>query len=68
MTPVAIISEGVPVLHLSAEVWASLIAVPILSTAVANILYFKILVLALERSAKFRWFAVEDQSFLNNLL
>jgi phosphate/sulfate permease len=68
MTPVAIISEGVPVLHLSAKVWASLIAVPILSTAMANILYFKILVLTLERSAKFRWFAVEDQSFLNNLL
>jgi hypothetical protein len=68
MTPVAIISEGVPVLHLSAEVWPSFIAVAILSTAVANILYFKILVLTLEQSAKFRWFAVEDQSFLNNLL
>ena len=46
MIPVAIISEGAPVLSLSTEVWASLIAVAILSTAVAYLLYFKILALA----------------------
>lgn len=43
MIPVAFISEGAPVLSLSAEVWAALIAVAILSTAVAYLLYFKIL-------------------------
>ncbi len=43
MIPVAVLSEGVPVLTLSTEVWASLIAVAILSTAVAYLLYFKIL-------------------------
>jgi drug/metabolite transporter (DMT)-like permease len=43
MIPVALISEGAPVLALSAEVWASLFAVAILSTAVAYLLYFKIL-------------------------
>jgi drug/metabolite transporter (DMT)-like permease len=43
MIPVAFISEGVPVLSLSTEVWASLIAVAILSTAVAYLFYFKIL-------------------------
>ena len=46
MFPVAVISEGVPVLTLSAEVWASLIAVAFLSTAVAYLLYFTILVRA----------------------
>ena len=43
MIPVALFTEGMPVLSLSAEVWASLIAVAILSTAVAYLLYFKIL-------------------------
>ena len=43
MIPVAFISEGAPVLSLSTEVWTSLIAVAILSTAVAYLLYFKIL-------------------------
>ena len=43
MIPVAFISEGAPVLSLSTEVWASLIAVAILSTAVAYLFYFKIL-------------------------
>jgi drug/metabolite transporter (DMT)-like permease len=43
MIPVAFISEGVPVLSLSTEVWASLVAVAILSTAVAYLFYFKIL-------------------------
>ena len=43
MIPVAILSEGAPVLTLSIEVWSSLIAVAILSTAVAYLLYFKIL-------------------------
>jgi drug/metabolite transporter (DMT)-like permease len=43
MIPVAFISEGVPAVSLSAEVWASLIAVAILSTAVAYLFYFKIL-------------------------
>ena len=43
MIPVALFTEGIPVLALSAEVWASLIAVAILSTAVAYLLYFRIL-------------------------
>ena len=43
MIPVVLISEGVPVLSLSTEVWSSLIGVAILSTAVAYLLYFKIL-------------------------
>ena len=43
MIPVAVLSEGVPVLTLSTEIWASLIALAILSTAVAYLLYFKIL-------------------------
>lgn len=46
MIPVAILTEGMPVLALSIEVWASLIAVAILSTAVAYVLYFKILIRA----------------------
>ena len=46
MIPVAIFSEGMPVLTLSTQVWASLIAVAILSTAVAYFLYFRILVRA----------------------
>ena len=43
MIPIAIFSEGVPVLILSTTVWSSLIAVAVLSTAVAYLLYFKIL-------------------------
>ena len=43
MIPVALFTQGVPVLTLSTEVWASLLAVALLSTAVAYLLYFKIL-------------------------
>lgn len=43
MIPVAVFAEGVPTVSLSTEVWASLIAVAILSTAIAYLLYFKIL-------------------------
>jgi len=43
MIPVAVFSEGVPDLRLSVGVWSSLIALAILSTAVAYLLYFKIL-------------------------
>ena len=43
MIPAVLISEGAPVLSLSIEVWSSLIAVAILSTAVAYLLYFNIL-------------------------
>ena len=43
MIPVALFTEGMPILTLSAEVWASLLAVALLSTAVAYLLYFKIL-------------------------
>ncbi len=46
MIPVAIFSDGMPVMTLSTGVWASLLAVAILSTAVAYLLYFKILVRA----------------------
>ena len=46
MVPVVILTEGVPVMNLSTEVWASLFSVAILSTAVAYILYFKILMRA----------------------
>lgn len=46
MIPVAMFSEGVPVFTLSMEVWASLLAVALLSTAVAYLLYFEILVRA----------------------
>ena len=46
MVPVAIITEGIPVLTLSTGVWASLMAVAIFSTAIAYLLYFKILALA----------------------
>lgn len=46
MIPVAVFSEGVPAFALSVEVWASLLAVAILSTAVAYLLYFEILVRA----------------------
>ena len=43
MIPIAILSDGLPVFNLSGGVWASLIAVAILSTAVAYLLYFAIL-------------------------
>lgn len=46
MIPVAMFSEGMPVFTLSMEVWASLLAVALLSTAVAYLLYFEILVRA----------------------
>ncbi len=43
MIPVAFLVEGVPVFNLSVHVWASLLAVALLSTAVAYLLYFEIL-------------------------
>lgn len=43
MIPVAIWSDGLPSLSLSVGVWASLLAVAIMSTAVAYLLYFAIL-------------------------
>ena len=46
MIPVAVVSDGMPVMSLAAEVWASLIAVAIFSTAFAYLLYFRILVRA----------------------
>ena len=46
MIPVALFTEGMPVMALSTEVWASLLAVALLSTAVAYLLYFNILVRA----------------------
>lgn len=46
MIPVAILSDGIPTFALSAEVWASLLAVAIFSTAVAYLLYFNILIRA----------------------
>ena len=46
MIPVALFTEGMPSLSLSKGVWAALITVAILSTAVAYLLYFQILVRA----------------------
>ena len=46
MIPVAIFTEGMPVMAMSSEVWASLLAIAILSTAVAYLVYFRILVRA----------------------
>ncbi|MEH6632470.1 MAG: DMT family transporter [Halopseudomonas aestusnigri] len=43
MFPIAFLVDGTPVLALSSGVWASLIAIAILSTALAYLLYFKIL-------------------------
>ena len=43
MIPAAFYAEGMPSLTLSTETWASLIAVSLLSTAVAYLLYFEIL-------------------------
>lgn len=46
MIPIAIWSDGIPALSLSVQVWASLLAVAVLSTAIAYLLYFTILVRA----------------------
>lgn len=46
MVPVAFYVEGIPSFALSPEVWASLLAVALLSTAIAYLLYFEILVRA----------------------
>ena len=46
MLPVAVFSDGAPTLALSTGVWAALLGVAILSTAVAYLLYFEILVRA----------------------
>ena len=46
MIPIAIYSDGLPTLSLSIEVWSSLIALALLSTAIAYLLYFAILVRA----------------------
>ena len=46
MIPVAIYSDGVPSFALSGGVWAALISVSLLSTVVAYMLYFNILVRA----------------------
>jgi len=46
MIPVAFYVEGVPSFVLSPEVWACLLAVALLSTAIAYLLYFEILVRA----------------------
>ena len=46
MIPVAFLTEGMPNFALSAEVWTSLLAIALLSTAVAYLLYFEILVRA----------------------
>lgn len=43
MIPVAIFSEGTPVWSLSIGTWAALLALATLSTAIAYLLYFKIL-------------------------
>ena len=43
MLPVAILTEGTPVLSLSTGVWVSLLALAFLSTALAYLLYFQIL-------------------------
>ena len=43
MIPIVIYIEGVPSLTLSIEVWSSLLAVAVLSTALAYLLYFEIL-------------------------
>lgn len=43
MIPIAIFSDGIPDLQLSTHVWSSVIALAILSTVVAYLLYFRIL-------------------------
>jgi drug/metabolite transporter (DMT)-like permease len=46
MIPIVLTVDGVPSIHLSASVWGALLGVAILSTALAYILYFAILVRA----------------------
>ncbi|WP_371226579.1 DMT family transporter [Roseovarius sp. 2305UL8-3] len=46
MIPVALWSDGVPTFGYSASVWAALVAMALLSTAIAYLLYFGILVRA----------------------
>lgn len=46
MVPVVLLVDGVPSVALSAPVWASLIAMAVLSTALAYVLYFAILAMA----------------------
>ncbi|MEK6204978.1 MAG: DMT family transporter, partial [Amylibacter sp.] len=46
MIPIAIWSDGLPDLHLSTKAWASLFSLSILSTVLAYLLYFAILVRA----------------------
>jgi drug/metabolite transporter (DMT)-like permease len=46
MIPIAIWSDGLPALDLSIGVWASLLSVALLSTALAYLLYFAILIRA----------------------
>lgn len=46
MIPIAFFVDGTPNLFLSFNIWAALIAVAVLSTALAYLLYFKILALA----------------------
>lgn len=43
MIPVVIFTEGMPQMRLSSGIWAALIALAVLSTAVAYLLYFEIL-------------------------
>ena len=43
MIPVVLLMEGTPVMSLSTPVWAALLAVALLSTALAYLLYFEIL-------------------------
>jgi len=46
MIPITLLTDGAPDLTLSTKVWASLIAIALLSTALAYLLYFKILLRA----------------------
>lgn len=46
MIPVALLTDGIPNLHLSAPVWAALLGMAALSTALAYVLYFAILTMA----------------------
>lgn len=46
MIPVVFLTDGMPVFTLSTGVWTSLLAVALLSTAVAYLFYFEILVRA----------------------
>jgi len=46
MIPIAFVVEGKPSIDLSANVWAALMALSLLSTALAYLLYFRILVRA----------------------